>query len=108
MKRTIALVAATAISLAPGAVLAKPTTTPPTTNSISPAHDTGQPGADCEDLVADGLGATPGNSASAPGSAFNPDGHAGTQYAGEKPGINDKNTASVSQYDVACSHQQPL
>jgi len=108
MKRIIALVAATAISLAPGALLAKPTSTPPTTNSISPAHDTAQPGADCEELVLDGLGATPGHSTNAPGSAFNPDGNAGTHYAGEQPGINDKNSASVSQYDVACSHQQPL
>ena len=105
MKRTIALAAVTALALAPAASFAKPTSTPPTTNSISPAHDTGQPGADCEQLVLDGLGATPGNSSSAPGSAFNPDGHAGTQYAGEKTGINDKNSASVSQYDVACSNQ---
>jgi len=105
MKRTIALVAVTAIALAPAATFAKPTTTPPTTNSISPAHQTGQPGADCEDLVDSGLGATPGNSSTAPGSAFNPDGHSGTVYAGERQGINDKNSASVSQYDTACLHQ---
>ena len=52
-------------------------------------------------MVADGLGATPGNSSSAPGSAFNPDGNAGTHYAGEQP-QNSRNTASVSQYDTAC------
>ena len=103
MKRTIALVAATAMSLAPASVFAKPTATSPTTTQ-SPAHETGQPGADCEDLVADGLGATPGNSSSAPGSAFNPDGNAGTHYAGEQP-QNSRNTASVSQYDTACLHQ---
>jgi hypothetical protein len=102
MKRTIALVAATAMSLAPASVFAKPATTSPPT--LSPAHETGQPGADCEDLVADGLGTTPGNSSTAPGSAFNPDGNAGTHYAGEQP-QNSRNTASVSQYDTACLHQ---
>jgi hypothetical protein len=49
-------------------------------------------------------GSPPGHSATAPGSAFNPNGHAGTQYAGEKP-QNQRNTASVSQYDVACANQ---
>ena len=44
---------------------------------------------------------TPGNSASAPGSAFNPNGKAGTVYAGTQP-QNSKNPMSVSQYDVAC------
>jgi len=44
---------------------------------------------------------TPGNSASAPGSAFNPDGKAGTVYAGTQP-QNSNNPKSVSQYDVAC------
>jgi hypothetical protein len=38
---------------------------------------------------------------SAPGSAFNPDGTAGTKYAGTQP-QNSKNPKSVSQYDVAC------
>jgi hypothetical protein len=56
----------------------------------------GQPGQDCE-----AIGVTPGHAASAPGSAFNPDGHAGTVYAGEQP-QNSVNPKSVSQYDVAC------
>ena len=56
----------------------------------------GQPGASCEDQPL-----RPGNSASAPGSAFNPNGVAGTHYAGEQP-QNSKNPNSVSQYDVAC------
>jgi hypothetical protein len=64
-----------------------------------PTHATGQPNQSCETT-----GTTPGRSASAPGSAFNPDGKAGTQYAGEKP-QNSRNTASVSQYDVACANQ---
>ncbi len=58
---------------------------------------TGQPNQDCETL-----GNQPGNSMSAPGSAFNPDGTAGTKYAGQQP-QNSRNTASVSQYDVACA-----
>lgn len=44
---------------------------------------------------------TPGSSVAAAGSAFNPDGHAGTVYAGEQP-QNSGNPLSVSQYDVAC------
>jgi hypothetical protein len=44
--------------------------------------------------------ATPGHASSAPGSAFNPDGNAGTHYAGTQP-QNSKNPKSVSQYDVA-------
>jgi len=43
---------------------------------------------------------TPGNASTAPGSAFNPDGNAGTHYAGTQP-WNSKNPKSVSQYDVA-------
>ncbi|HEX9118183.1 MAG TPA: adenylate cyclase [Anaerolineae bacterium] len=44
---------------------------------------------------------TPGNAASAPGSAFNTSGVAGTVYAGTQP-QNSNNPNSVSQYDVAC------
>lgn len=43
---------------------------------------------------------TPGHASSAPGSAFNPNGNAGTRYAGTQP-QNSKNPKSVSQYDVA-------
>src|SRR5882757_4251638 len=43
---------------------------------------------------------TPGHASAAPGSAFNPDGNAGTRYAGSQP-QNSKNPKSVSQYDVA-------
>jgi hypothetical protein len=53
---------------------------------------------------------TPGNAINARGSPFNPDGQAGTVYAGN-PGTasaaNANSTAAVSQYDVACSHQMP-
>jgi hypothetical protein len=65
----------------------------------APAHATGQQNLECgED------GPTPGHASTAPGSAFNEDGKAGTKYAGEQP-QNSRNTASVSQYDTACSHQ---
>ena len=61
-------------------------------------NGTGQPSQSCESPGAQ----TPGNSSSAPGSAFNPDGHAGTVYAGEQD-QNNNNPHSVSQYDVACT-----
>ena len=56
----------------------------------------GQPNQSCQVTTV-----TPGNAASAPGSAFNPDGKAGTVYAGTQP-QNSNNPKSVSQYDVAC------
>jgi hypothetical protein len=59
----------------------------------------GQPNQSCQVTTV-----TPGNAASAPGSAFNPDGKAGTVYAGTQP-QNSKNAMSVSQYDVACFQQ---
>jgi|SwirhirootsSR2_FD_contig_71_1960613_length_414_multi_2_in_0_out_0_1 hypothetical protein len=55
-----------------------------------------QPGVECDDFAQ-----RPGHSDTAPGSAFNEDGHAGTVYAGEQP-QNSNNVHSVSQYDVAC------
>ncbi len=58
---------------------------------------TGQPNQSCEDQPM-----RPGHASDAPGSAFNPDGTAGTHYAGEQP-QNSKNPKSVSQYDVACA-----
>lgn len=123
MKRTIILLtAAGAIALAPGLAMASPptgggpaqahvqtstttTSSPSNTNGggynhlNSPAHVTGQPNQSCETT-----GTPPGNSASAAGSAFNPSGTAGSNYAGQQP-QNSRNTASVSQYDVACANQ---
>ena len=65
----------------------------------------GQPDQSCQDLVASGDGAYPGNTPTAPGSAFNEtNGLAGGMYAGSQP-QNSRNTASVSQYDVACANQ---
>ena len=59
---------------------------------------TGQPSQTCGSATAQ---STPGHAASAPGSAFNPNGVAGTVYAGTQP-QNSQNPKSVSQYDVAC------
>ncbi|MFC4787314.1 hypothetical protein ACT8ZV_22750 [Nocardioides sp. MAHUQ-72] len=59
---------------------------------------TGQPSQECGSSTAPD---PPGHASSAPGSAFNPDGVAGTHYAGEQP-QNSQNPHSVSQYDVAC------
>ena len=111
MKRTFILIAAGAALLSSATSFAKPGGTPPTAPSSNGASNgvgythlngpatTGQPGASCETTPN-----TPGQSSSAPGSAFNPDGTAGSVYAGEQP-QNSRNTASVSQYDSACLHQ---
>jgi len=63
---------------------------------------TGQPNQECEDIH-------PGRAASAPGSAFNENGKAGTVYANpdSRGGISSGNSHVVSQYDVAC-YQQAL
>jgi hypothetical protein len=98
----IAFFGATAIAIAPSATLAKPAAPQSApTNTSSPFGHTGQPDQSCEDDPF-----TPGNSTNAPGSAFNPDGISGSVYAGEQPGINDKNPHSVSQYDTACARNQ--
>ena len=65
----------------------------------STALATGQPNASCQVTTV-----TPGNAASAPGSAFNPGGTAGTVYAGQQA-QNSVNPNAVSQYDVACLQQ---
>jgi len=98
MKRPIVLLAATMMCVAPAIALAQPAP-----GSISPNHATGQQvggedGLECEDGVAPSQsGRDPG-----PGSPFQEDSKSGAHYAGEQDGINNKNTASVSQYDIAC------
>jgi len=96
MKRTIALVAATGIALAPGMAFAAP----PTSGSLGPAS-TGQPGVECDEEGAVAPGSQSGRDPG-PGSPFQEESVSGSHYAGEQAGINDKNTASVSQYDIAC------
>jgi hypothetical protein len=62
----------------------------------------GQPGVECgED------GPAPGNAGTAPGGGspfIGEESKAGQKYAGSQP-QNSRNTASVSQYDVACANQ---
>jgi hypothetical protein len=86
----------------PDATTSKPSS--PETSSTTPSDQQkgkGQPNDSCGSATAPN---TPGNAAAAPGSAFNPDGIAGTKYAGQQS-QNSKNPVSVSQYDVACAHQ---
>ena len=99
MRRTLALCAATILSVSPAIALAQPAA-----GSISPNHQTGQqvPPLECEDA---GENAAPGSNSGrepGPGSPFQEDSVSGAHYAGEQDGINNKNTASVSQYDIAC------
>jgi hypothetical protein len=112
MKRLITYLAATSMAFSPAAVFGQTAPGQGQNHGAGYWHQngpttTGQPGADCEDLVASGEGATPGNSGSAPGggSPFTgEDSTSGTHYAGSQP-QNSRNTASVSQYDVACANQ---
>lgn len=87
----------TARPAAPTTTTTRPTTTAPSTKSAHMAGTTGQPNQSCEDIPNQ-----PGNSISAPGSAFNPDGVAGGKYAGTQP-QNTINSHTNSQYDVACA-----
>lgn len=126
MKRNLSvLMAAGAMAIAPAIAAAAPgggggshggggmhgpTSTAPVTSSSptgngggynhsnTPQHTTGQPMQSCETT-----GSPPGGSGSAPGSAFS-GGTADEKYAGSQP-QNSRNTASVSQYDVACANQ---
>ena len=59
---------------------------------------TGQPSQSCGSSTAV---MTPGNAATAPGSAFNSAGTAPGVYAGQQP-QNSNNPKSVAQYDAAC------
>lgn len=80
----------------------KPQTTVATKTAATKASPhTGQPNQSCGSATAP---YTPGNASTAPGSAFNPNGKAGTVYAGQQP-QNSVNPKSVSQYDAACAHQ---
>ena len=71
----------------------------------------GQPGAPGTTCGSSDATSTPGNSANANGSPFNPAGQAGTVYAGN-PGTasaeHANSTHAVSQYDIACfQNSQP-
>lgn len=93
------LFAATALIVSPAICFAAP----PPAGSISPHHETGQQVGD-EGLECDEGGVAPSQSGreAGPGSPFQEDSVSGSHYAGEQDGINNKNTASISQYDIAC------
>lgn len=104
MKTATLVIGAFALSFVPAQLMAQSAPANGSGNGAGWDHSngpatTGQPNQSCE-LV----GITPGDAASAPGSAFNPDGTSGTRYAGQLP-QNSRNSASVSQYDVACANQ---
>jgi hypothetical protein len=65
---------------------------------------TGQPNQSCENPQ---TMVTPGNSALARGSAFNPNGVSGAVYANptSQGGLSSGNSHVVAQYDVACFQQ---
>ncbi|OLZ71591.1 hypothetical protein AV521_11760 [Streptomyces sp. IMTB 2501] len=86
LKRAALAVASAALVAATGGIAAAPA-----------FASGGQPNQSCEDQPS-----RPGQAESAPGSAFDPAGTAGTHYAGQQP-QNSTNAHSVSQYDVACA-----
>lgn len=72
---------------------------PPAASALAASNTnmSGQPNASCQSTTPPNF---PGNTGSAPGSAFN--GTAGSKYAGAQP-QNSNNPNSVAQYDVACT-----
>jgi hypothetical protein len=96
MMRKYLLALACSVALVIGAPVAALATVNPTTgqHGSNAGNSCGNPGT-----------STPGQSANAPGSPFNPSGQAGNVYAGN-PGTassnNSNSTAAVAQYDVAC------
>jgi len=73
-------------------------------NAQGPNVQTGQPSQTCG--VTTPVTSPSAASGTAPGSAFNPGGVADGKYAGTQ-GVNTVNSATVAQYDVACSKQPP-
>ncbi len=109
MKNSLLMIAAGALAMSPATIAAQTAPGQGQYNGAGWDHmngptTTGQPGAECEDLIADGEGAFPGHAGDNGHSAFG--GSAGDVYAGSQP-QNSRNTASVSQYDTACLHQTP-
>jgi hypothetical protein len=89
------------LAFAVAAALALPSAGVALADNPHTGGSTGQPSQSCQATSPEN---TPGNAANAPGSPFNPDGNAGTHYAGTQP-QNSNNPKSVSQYDVACFQQ---
>jgi hypothetical protein len=62
---------------------------------------TGPPSQDCVELVQTETGGLPGHAESSPGSPFNEE-----ELNGGEGGIGGQHYNEMSQYDVACYHQQ--
>jgi hypothetical protein len=95
MRKLLAAMVVAGIAIAlPGVAFADPSPNGP-----------GQPGAPGTTCGSPNAVSTPGNSASAKGSAYNPNGTAGTVYAGN-PGtassLHSQSGNAISQYDIAC------
>lgn len=113
MKATTLLLGVTAMALSPMPAMAQLNPAPGNGqfngtgyNHMNSGNAYGQPGDTCQDIIAAG-GSSPGNAGSSPGSGspFDfADTKSGAQYAGSSVN-NARNTASVSQYDVACANQ---
>jgi hypothetical protein len=106
MRRLSRQIAATALMLAPVTVAAQTAPGQGQYNGSGYWHTNdgaalGQPDVECEDLIEEGEGAVPGGAFNG-SSAFG--GFAHSRYAGEQP-QSSRNTASQSQYDVACAKQ---
>jgi hypothetical protein len=97
-----------ALALAVGAVSLFGTAVASADPSPNGPGQPGAPGTTCGSSSA--TTSTPGNSANANGSPFNPNGQAGTVYAGN-PGTASAEHANsvhaVSQYDIACFQVTP-
>ena len=97
--RRFLVIAGTVLALggvsAPGALAANP-------HNQNGSPSTGQPSQSCQNTMPP---AFPGNTGTAPGSAFN--GTAGSVYANptSQGGVSSGNPQVVSQYDVACFQQ---
>src|SRR5438045_9322420 len=98
MKRSVICLATVATLLLPIATIAF--AADPNTGG-----STGQPSQTCQNFPTYPE-VTPGNSFNAPGSAFNPNGQAGSVYAGTQPQTS-KNHRYVSQYDDLCYQHWP-
>ena len=112
MKRATLLAAVAALTMAPTLAIAQHVPSPTTApgqgqyngsgyNHMNSGQARGQPNQSCETT-----GTPPGGSGSAPGagSPFVGDtSKSGARYAGSQL-QNSRNTASVSQYDVACAN----
>ena len=109
MRKSIALLAASTIALAPAAALAQTAPGQGQFNGSGWIHmngpgqgSTGQPLASCEDALT-----YPGNSHTAPGNGspfIGETSTAGSNYAGTQL-QNMRNNQSTSQYDIACQNQ---